>query len=75
MSSSIRIILLFLLSVQIGRSPIDRVETVAELVRGCEFPFTDDGPDDDRSSYAGCDDDDGNDGVAGEMTAAAGCCS
>lgn len=51
-----------------GRSPIDRVEPVTEFVRGRELPFTDDGPDDNCTTDTGRHDDDGNDGVSGEMT-------
>jgi len=54
-----------------GRSPIDGVESVIEIFGGRELPFTDDGPDDDCTSDTGRYDDDGNDGVASEMTAAA----
>ena len=32
-----------------GRTPVDWVETIAELVGRSEFPFTDDRPDDDGS--------------------------
>lgn len=52
-------------------TPIDRVETITEFVRGCEFPFPYYCPDDYGPSYASGNDDDSDDRVAGEMTAAA----
>lgn len=66
-TSHVRILLLF---TSRSRTPVDGVQAIAELIRGCELPFTDDGPDDNRATNTSRDDDDSNDRVARQVTAA-----
>lgn len=64
-----------LLFLRASRSPINGVKTVLEFVRGCELPFTDDSPDDNRSSHASCYDDDSDDRVTREVASATARCA